>query len=240
MKNKDAIIDHLRGKLELRDDVHAFWVEGSSAQGYADEFSDIDLWVSVDDDKIFTIYDDIELLLSEFAPIDFRYVLKNNGDIGHVVYHLHGTGKFLTIDFNTQGISRDVHLAKGIDSAEIMFDKRDVVKFKERRAPYSDDQLDASRQRLRDYYWYMETCLIKNVRRGRKLEALHYYHLILRYATKFLRLRYGWHEKTGYDLKHVYRDIPAHDVKNLERFYDVRIDDVEAVLPELEAWLNDL
>lgn len=88
MQNRDKIVEHLRGKLEARNDIHAFWVEGSGPQGHADELSDIDLWVSTDDDKIFTIYNDIEQILSEIAPIDFRYVVKNKGELGQNVYPL--------------------------------------------------------------------------------------------------------------------------------------------------------
>ena len=86
----------------------------------------------------------------------------------------------------------------------------------------------------------MRPSVLKNVRRGKSLEVLYYYHLILRYATKFLRLKYGWHEKTDFDLKHIYRDIPENEVKNLERFYDVRIGEIENILPEIERWIKGL
>ena len=86
----------------------------------------------------------------------------------------------------------------------------------------------------------MRPSVLKNVRRGKSLEVLYYYHLILRYATKFLRLKHGWHEKTDFDLKHIYRDIPEAEVKNLERFYDVPTSEIESVLSELEAWIRSL
>lgn len=238
MENRDKIIEHLRSKLEGRNDIYAFWVEGSDPQGYADEFSDIDLWVSTNDDKIFTIYDDIERILAEIAPIDFRYVVKNKGELGQNVYHLQGMSEFLTIDVNTQGISRDVYLVKGIDDAEIIFDKQNIVKFKEREPANID--IEAKRKKLQGFYEQMRPSLLKNVRRDKKLEALYYYHLILRYITKFLRLKYGWHEKVDFDLKHIYRDIPEGEVRSLERFYDVTASEVESILPELEGWVKSL
>lgn len=241
MDDSTKIIEHLRNKLETRDDIYAFWLEGSAPQGYADEFSGIDVWLSTDDDKIFTIYGDIEQVLSEIAPIDFKYIVKNKGELGHIVYHLEGMSEFLTIDVNTQSINRDPsksYLVKGIDDATIIFDKRGVVKFKERE-PASID-IAAKRKKLQGFYEQMRPSLLKNVRRNKSLEALHYYHLILRYATMFLRLKYGWHEKTDFDLKHIYRDIPESEAKNLERFYDVRASEVESVLPELERWIKSL
>lgn len=238
MNDRQKIIEHLKEHLQARDDVYAFWIEGSTPQGYADEFSDIDLWLSVDDDKIFTIYDDIEPILAEIAPIDFRYVVKNKGELGQNVYHLQGMSEFLTVDVNTQGISRDVYLVKGIDDAEIIFDKQDVVKFKEREPANVD--IEAKRKKLQGFYEQMRPSVLKNVRRGKSLEALHYYHLILRYATKFLRLKYGWHEKTDFDLKHIYRDIPENETKQLEKFYSVSLHDIEQNLTELEEWIRSL
>lgn len=241
MENRDKIVEHLRNKLEARDDVYAFWLEGSAPQGYADELSDIDLWLSTDDDKIFTIYGDIEAILSEIAPIDFKYVAKIKGKLGQNVYHLQGMSEFLTIDVNTQSIDRDPsesYLVKGIDDAIIIFDKRGVVKFKEREPANID--IEAKRKKLQGYYEQMRPSLLKNIRRNKNLEALYYYHIILRYATKFLRLKYGWHEKTDFDLKHIYRDIPENEVKNLERFYDIKTSEVESVLPELEGWIKSL
>lgn len=241
MENRAKIVNHLRDRLELRDDIYALWIEGSVPQGYADELSDIDLWLSVDDDKIFTIYSDIELILADIAPIDFRYVVKNKGEIGQNIYHLRGMSEFLTIDINTQSISRDPQdavLVKGIDDAEVIFDKRNIIKFKERELANID--LEAKRKKLQDFYRQMKPSLLKNVRRGRDLEALYYYHIILRYVTKFLRLKYGWYEKTNFDLKHIYRDVPEDEARNLERLYDTRISEIEETLPELEAWIKSL
>lgn len=232
------IIDHLRVGLVARDDVHAFWLEGSIPQGYADEFSDVDLWLSVDDDKIFTIYEAIEEMLKEIAPIDFKYVVKHDGELGQNVYHLSGTDDFLTIDINTQGSSREVYLVKIIDEAEVIFDKNNIVKFEDRKD--ASINLEAKRNKLQAFYIQMLPSVLKNIRRNKPLEALYYYHLILRYATKFLRLKYNWQEKTDFDLKHIYRDIPEQDVKKLEYFYDIKMNDIELSLPNLKEWISSL
>ena len=232
------VIDHLKGGLKARDDVHAFWLEGSIPQGYADEFSDLDLWLSVDDDKVFAIYEVIENILGEIAPIDFKYTVKHNGQLGHNVYHLEGTDDFLTIDINTQGLSRDVYLVKGIDEAEVIFDKNNVVKFEDRKD--ISVNIEAKRNKLQAFYVQMLPNVLKNIRRHKPLEALYYYHLILRYTTRFLRLKYNWQEKTDFDLKHIYRDVPEHDVDKLEQFYDVKLSDIEEKLPKLKEWIRGL
>lgn len=238
MDNKQRIIEHLHKRLIERDDVYALWIEGSIAQGYDDEYSDIDVWLSVDDDKIFTIYHCIEAVLAEIAPIDFRYEMKNSGELGHTTYHLEGMSDFLTIDVNTQGISREVKLVEGVDDATVIFDKKQVVDF--RVYPLRDDNVDEARKRLDGYYKLIKLSLIKSSKRSKPLEILYYYHLILRYVTKFLRLKHGWQAKTDYDLKHAYRDLPEVETKQLEKFYNVNIQDIGSILPELEAWIKDL
>lgn len=238
MDDRKKIIKHLQKSLSERTDVHAFWVEGSVPQGYADKYSDIDLWLSVDDDKVFTIYDDIEPILAQIAPIDFRYQVKNSGELGHVAYHLQGMNEFLTIDINTQGISREVKLVEGVDDAEIIFDKRQVIDFQV--SSLRGYNLDEAREKLGRYYKLISLSVIKNIKRGKSLEALHYYHLILRYATKFLRLKHGKREKAEYDLKHIYRDLPETETNQLEKFYDVKMQDIETTLSELEKWIKSL
>lgn len=233
-----SIVEHLKARLEVRDDVYAFWIEGSIPQGYADEYSDMDLWLSVDDDKIFAIYDVIEDILNEIAPIDFKNVFKNSGELGHNVYHLKGMSEFLTLDINTQKLSRNVLLTRGIDDAEIVFDKRNIVKFEERKL--SDLDIESERKKLQDFYEQMRPNVIKNVRRGKNLEALGYYHQILRYVIKFLRVKYGLSEKIEYDLKHVYRDIPRAEIGQLEIFYDVKMSNIEEHLSRLKEWIGSL
>ncbi|PID33254.1 hypothetical protein CR969_01715 [Candidatus Saccharibacteria bacterium] len=238
MEDRDRIVNHLESRLSQLDSFYAFWIEGSVPQGQADELSDLDLWISTDDDKIFTIYEQIEPILSEISPIDFKYTFKKSGDLGHNVYHLQGMSQFLTIDINTQGSSRSVYLTEGIDDAEIIFDKRDVVKFQRRQIAGVD--LEIERDDLRGFYQQMRPNVIKNIRRGKALEALSYYHQILARATKFLRLRRGWAEKVDFDLKHVYRDLSENETAKLEYFYDKGLGDLENCLPELEDWINAL
>lgn len=164
--------------------------------------------------------------------------MKHDGELGHTVYHLAGTDQFLTIDINTQARSRDIYLTKGIDNATTIFDKEDIIHFKERDPQTTD--LEAKRLKLRGFYEQMLPSVLKNIRRGKNLETIYYYHLILKYATKFLWLKYGVEEKKDFDLKHIYRSTPKQDTDALEQFYDVRVSDIESILPQLRAWIHSL
>ena len=234
----------LRQATESMPYVHALWIEGSGPQGYADEYSDIDLWLSVDDEKVFNIYEELESALATISPIDFKYVVKHEGNLGHTVYHLEGMSEFLTVDINTQGVSREVVLTKGIDDATIIFDKDNIIKFKERESRDIDIDIDIDierkRQKVRAFYEQMLPSVKKNVLRKKPLEALYYYHLILKYTTKFLWLKYDVPEKKGFDLKHIYRTLPEQDTQMLEEFYNVAIQGIAATLPKLREWIYSL
>lgn len=238
MNDVNSIVEVLKIKLQPLEYVHALWIEGSRAQGHGDEYSDIDVWLGVDDNRVFTIFPEVEAALQELADIDFHYVVKKEGELGQNVYHLKGMSEFLTIDINTQSLSRQVPLVKGIDDAEIIFDKKGVVQFKERDALTAD--IEAKRQKLRAFYQQMRPSLRKNILRQKPLEALYYYHMILGYAVRFLRLKYGVPEKADFGLKHIYRDVPKEDVEKLEYFYSVKPSEVEGKLEELRSWIESL
>ena len=100
--------------------------------------------------------------------------------------------------------------------------------------------IEEKRKKLNMFYDQMRPSVLKNIRRNKNLEALYYYHLILRYATKFLRIKYGWPKKTDFDLKHIYRDIPNNETEKLEKFYDVRISEIKDNMLDLERWIKNL
>ena len=128
MDDKNKIIETLKNQLQHLDFVHAMWLEGSLAEKDNDEYSDLDIWLSVNDDMLRNIFDDVEKALETIAPIDFKLVLKPSGELGHNVYHLAGMSEFLTLDINTQKFSRDVVLREEIDLYEIIFDKTGIIR----------------------------------------------------------------------------------------------------------------
>lgn len=236
--DRAKIIETLQKELEPKTYIHALWEEGSFAQNHSDEYSDLDLWVSVDGDKIFSIYNEIEQILNKLGRIDFKYINKSHGELGSNTYHIKGTSEYLQIDFNTQSINREIYLTRGIDDTNVLFDKQNVIKYQERK-PYNRN-INEKREKLRNFYTLMEPRLTKSIKREQPLEELYYWHLVLRYATTFLRRKYGWHDKIEYDLKHIYHDLPKDVTKNLRDFYDTNIDGIEAKMHTLKEWIWQL
>lgn len=84
--------------------------------------------------------------------------------------------------------------------------------------------------------WWRRVLVLKEVERGRLLEALGYYHTtVLEPLTELLRLR-SCPEKHDYGLKHLYRDLPADAVRELEALYSfVTLAELRAAVARADA-----
>lgn len=236
MNNNKKILETLKSRLYKKDSVHAFWLEGSLADKDSDEYSDLDIWLSVDDDKIRSIHKEIEQILETINPIDFRFVLKPTGELGHNVYHLRGMSEFLTIDINTQKLSRAIMLTEDIDLYEIIFDKSNIVRTKSRVQIEFNKATELVE--LMKFIDYTALSVRKNDKRGKKMEAREYYRNILVHVLEYLRKKNGIHEKVDFGFKHTYKDIPEDEANKLEDFYFSNVTD--GTIESLKSWLNSV
>lgn len=236
MNDKDKIIQALRTGLGQLDSVHAMWLEGSVAEKDSDQYSDLDIWLSVDDDKLRSVYKDVEKALETIAQIDFKFELKPSGELGHNVYHLAGMSEFLTLDINTQKLSRDVVLREGIDLHKTIFDKAGVIRTVPREP--IDFNKDEELAELIKFIDYTALSVKKNALRGKKMESREYYRNILVRVLEYLRKKSGISEKADFGFKHCYKDIPKDEVTKLETFYYADV--VDSTLESLKSWLKSI
>ena len=236
MENRKKIITALRSHLQPFNFVHALWLEGSIAEKDDDIYSDLDIWLSVDDDMLLSIYDEVEVALKSVAPIDYKYVLKRSGELGHNVYHLKGMNEFLTLDINSQKISRNISHRENVDFYEMIFDKSNVIKI-EPLKPYTFVK-DSQLAEVIEYINYMAVNIKKNRLRDRDIESGEYYRAVLQRVVCYLRLKNGKHEKSDFGFKHIYKDIPADEYSKLTAFYFGEASD--STLSSLKKWLRSI
>ena len=94
MLDRTEIITKLRDALKPLPYVYAFWLEGADAIGTVDEYSDIDFWVDFEDEYEEQAYEAVENALSEFAEIDYKYVMRHDHPkIRQRIYHISGTSE---------------------------------------------------------------------------------------------------------------------------------------------------
>jgi len=79
---RDIILQTLIDALEPRDYVHAFWEGGAAAFERLDEWSDIDLYLVVDDEKTDETFLAVEEALRSLSPIEQKYEVLHPPSLG--------------------------------------------------------------------------------------------------------------------------------------------------------------
>ncbi len=228
---REQIVEGLHRGLEVDPSVYAMWIEGSLARGELDDLSDIDLVADVEDGSQDRVFQRAEALLAELGPLVTSLEL----DIGHQflrhrLYRLHQTSEFWTIDFVLQAHSRNFVFDREDECAvRVLFDRAGVVRFRDR--PWRPDGVESRLAELADTYRALRPWVLKQVRRGKFVEAFGYYErYVLQPLVEALRLAYA-PRKSDYYVKDIYRDLPAEVTEELEHLYQV---------PDLEAFRSKL
>lgn len=238
MSDSQRIIDALSHQLESNDQVHALWLEGSAARGQADEYSDLDFWLLVDDTYLDGVQAEVRSALEQIGTLDLNYQMNVSGERGHVVYHIAGMSEFLTIDINVRKISLGTEVTAQLDDIRVIFDKSKLIKLIQ-PAQGSFDEAEA-KTRLLDFYRVQRPNVLKNLRREKPLEAIVYYQSLLEYIVKYYRLKSGLVAKKDFRFKHLYHDLAPEITAKIEYFYFISADDLESRLDELGDWIKEL
>ena len=214
---RQLLIDRVSAALERQPFVHAAWLEGADAAGRADAYSDVDLWADVD----------AGFEAQTFACIRDALLALGRLDVEQSVFHPHpqleqrffraaGTSPFWFVDVCLQHHGRETVFLPH-DPFRVLFDRSGVVQI----TSVTDEVFVAEAVRVLGSSWWRRVLVLKEVRRGRLLEALGYYHHeVLRPLTQLLRLRYR-PAKYDYGLKHLYADLPREATAALEDLYAV-------------------
>ena len=98
---REEIIKALKERLEPLDFVLAMWEGGAAAFGRVDEWSDIDLQVAAQDDRVAEVLPIVEEVLLSLSPIDIKYEIPQPTWHGHAqtFYRLGNASRYLLIDF---------------------------------------------------------------------------------------------------------------------------------------------
>lgn len=97
---REQVIELLHGALAPLAWVNAAWLGGSDAFGRADELSDVDLQVDVDDGHVAATFRAVEAALAAASPIVARLVMPMPTWHGHAqrFYRLRDTAEFTAVD----------------------------------------------------------------------------------------------------------------------------------------------
>lgn len=127
------IIDHLHHAMENDPLVYAMWLEGADGLGCADEYSDVDFWLDVEDGHEEEILAKCRAELEALGNIDF-FADKHHShpQIFQHALHIEGTSKYWLLDICVQSHSRGSKGATYVENdiaelPEVLFDKCGLV-----------------------------------------------------------------------------------------------------------------
>src|SRR5205807_4743165 len=152
--SRESIVKALADELEPLSHIHAFWEAGAAAFGRVDEWSDIDLYIVVDDAAVPETFRVVEKTLESSSPIKVKHEVPwpPASGIFQRFYRLENTSEYLLIDLAVMTRSApDKFLTKEIHGdAVFLFNKAGSVRIPAFDAEAFARGLLARRQRLRE------------------------------------------------------------------------------------------
>jgi hypothetical protein len=242
---RQQLIDALIATLEPLPHVHALWEGGSAAFGRVDEYSDLDLIADADEGQADRVFETIEQCLESLSPITRRYVLPLPTWHGHAqrFYQLRDASEDLLLDMVVMEHLKPPRFneVEQHGRAIVYFDKCGVVEDGHIDPEAWRERIMARIAELGEMFPMFQSFVRKEARRGRELDALHFYiGLTLRPLIELLRMRYDPYRYT-FGMRYLGYDFPVEIVARLKPLCFV------AGLPKLleaqreaEAWALEL
>jgi predicted nucleotidyltransferase len=215
------------------------WIAGSVAEGYADELSDVDLWLDVDDGKEEELSEFIEAFLESKGELDVRLGLSLEPPYTHRVYHLKGTNPYHFIEFTLHTHSHEHDFDQGARKIKILFDKDGTIKTKPFNKEAHAIELQTRKQSLIYKIEVGYLSVEKEIIRGQFMDAMHNYEFwLVEPVIELARIKHS-PLKTSYGLKHGSRDLPKETADEIQSLYTIKsLDDLRNKIEEVKAMVK--
>lgn len=216
---RERIITTLVTSLQPLSYIYALWEAGAASFNRIDQWSDIDLYLVVDDEAIAETFKSMEEAFSNLSGLELEFRLPAPTWHGHsqAFYRLKNASPFLFLDIVVmKESSKDKFLQFQIHEEPIVyFDKKSLVKNDLIQPEAFLDKLEARLQMLRVTFDLFQVLTLKEINRGNDIEALSYY---MTYTYKplveVLRIKYSPYHYNFHN-SYIYYDLPDQIVKRL-------------------------
>jgi predicted nucleotidyltransferase len=236
-----TIVDFMK-QLEY---VHALYEGGAIAFNRIDKWSDIDLYIVVDDEKINETFDAVEIALKSLAPIKHKYNVPKLPwpSVSQAFYRLEQTSEYLLIDLAVIKLSSPEKFLEPHIHGEVVFhfNKSDEIKVPIINKEELNENLKHILAQLRDRFAIFNINVQKEINRGNYLEALILYNNItFGSVVNALRMKYNpFHH--DFKTRYVQYELPERITRELQRLYFVRdITDLVKKYQEGTRWFYEL
>ena len=225
--------------------VHALYEGGAIAFNRIDKWSDIDLYIVVDDEKINETFDAVEIALKSLAPIKHKYNVPKLPwpSVSQAFFRLEQTSEYLLIDLAVIKLSSPEKFLEPHIHGEVVFhfNKSDEIKVPIINKEELNENLKHILAQLRDRFAIFNINVQKEINRGNYLEALILYNNItLGSVVNALRMKYNpFHH--DFKTRYVQYELPERITRELQRLYFVRdITDLVKKYQEGTRWFYEL
>jgi hypothetical protein len=221
---RKRITQALVNALEPLNYVHAFWEGGATAFDRIDAWSDVDLYLVVDDKKVAEAFVVVEKALKSLSPIKQKYEISHPPQSGifQAFYRLKDASEYLIIDLAVLKVSSpDKFLEPNVHGKVVFYFNKTHVK-----PPLLDKEALVKKcrerfKRLRARFDMFNNFVQKEINRGNHLEAIDfYYKLILGSLVESLRIK---HNAVHHDFKmrYIHYELPSEITETLKKLYFV-------------------
>lgn len=224
-KMRNKIIEIIIASLEPLDFVLALWQGGSAARGYVDEWSDIDIQVIVQDDRVQETFDVVEKTLKTISDIRFQYRIPEPTWHGHsqCFYQLAEISPFLIVDFVVTKLSNPNRFLEEErhGKAVIGFDKANLLVLPPLNRTEHFAKMQSRFVTLKAQFDFWQVFVKKEINRRRLAEAIARYHsYTLQPMIELLGMVYRPYQY-DFGFRYINRDFPAEVVARVEPLFCV-------------------
>jgi hypothetical protein len=226
MLTRDAIIRTLVKALEPLDYVHAFYEGGAAAFNRIDEWSDIDLMVVVDDEKVDEVFLAVEKALRSLSPIRQKFDVGQTGwpSVYQAFYRMKNASEYLIVDFCVLKLSGSERFLEPEIHGNVVFyfNKHGKVKPPQFDREAFVKKVNERLERLQVRFDMFNNFVQKEINRGHFLEAVDMYHnFTLAWLVEALRIK---HSPIHYNfrMEYLHYELPSEVIKKLQRLYFVK------------------
>ncbi|MCJ7497059.1 MAG: nucleotidyltransferase domain-containing protein [candidate division Zixibacteria bacterium] len=238
---REEIIATLVTALKPLNYVYALWEGGSASFNRIDQWSDIDLYLVVEEEKVEDNFNSMEQNLLNLSEIEFKFRLPEPAWHGHsqIFYRLKKTSPFLFLDIVViKKSSKDKFLQFRIHGEPVVyFDKIAVVKDDPIDPEYFLNKIQARLEMLKTNFDLFQVLILKELNRGNDIEALSYcMAYTYRPLVEVLRIKYCPYHHNFHN-SYIYYDLPPEVVKRLHKLnFIANSEDLRQCRAEAEVW----
>ncbi len=223
---KDDLMDAIVDELKSIGTVHAVWEGGAAAFGRVDKWSDIDLYVLVDDDNEGDAFSAVERGIDKVSGVKTKYAVPQSGWPGvfQAFYKIEAASDYLVLDLAVVAMSSPEKFLDVEVHGEAVFHFR---RSEEIRATHLDrhafsEKLRKRVERLRSRDEIFSIMVQKEINRGNFIEALDMYRVVvLEPLVESLRMLHNPYHH-DFRTRYVHYELPEEIVARLEDLYIVR------------------